>query len=258
MKRAFIIIMLICAAAGLYAQAADELMRYYQDSGTQAGKLEMLRQYAAEQNSGAEEFYARALNALIAEYPNVRGNQEVAAADAIAQLLAEQLGEARHAPAAPDLGRLVEVFTNPFARGAALIALGKMHEASNNYYLVQTARILGNLNNLPPSQDREGGERLAYRAVIALENYQNIDEGYLPVFFAALSTSWYSDQVRQQAKTSLEKISGDPSGPLIGRRPGRNTRPRRRWPRTLKAGGSSAPTPASAFSLPICENWPCG
>jgi hypothetical protein len=214
MKRVFITVWLVTAGLGLFAQSTDELMNYYVDAGSQVGKLAMLRQLLAGDTANLAEFYGRAFKTLLMDYPGIRGNQEVAAADSIGQLLAEQLGETQYAAAAPDLGRAVEAFTNPLVRGAALIALGKMHEATNNYYLAQTARILQDLDNTPPTQDREGAERLAYRAIIALEQYGNI-AGYLPVFFAAYSGSWYPELVRKQAGESLAKISDDPSEPLI-------------------------------------------
>ncbi|MDR1908709.1 MAG: hypothetical protein LBQ35_02210 [Spirochaetaceae bacterium] len=214
MKRVFLTLVFLSAALGLLAQSAEETMSYYQGSGSLVNRLELLKQIVSESGSGAAEFYGLALASLVVEYPSVRGNQELNAADQIAQILAEQLGEARYGAAAADLGRLVESFTNPLPRGAALIALGKMHEATNNYYLAQTAQILQNLNNNPPAQDREGAERLAYRAILALEQYQD-NAGYLPVFFASHSASWYPELVRKQASDSLTLISDDPSEPLV-------------------------------------------
>jgi hypothetical protein len=75
-------------------------------------------------------------------------------------------------------------------------------------------QLLTDLNTRPP-QDRNiqiQNERIAYGAIISLENYQD-PSGYLPVFFA--STGWYNNRIKNQASISLPRIMTDPTEPLI-------------------------------------------
>jgi hypothetical protein len=123
-------------------------------------------QNVVSSNAGTPEFYAKALNRLLGEYPNVRGSTETAAADSMARLLAAQLGEAGYAEAGLDLWRTVEIFVNPLVKAEALQALGKTGAAE---LLPQVVQLLSDLN-LKPIEDREMGNQIAYGAILALES----------------------------------------------------------------------------------------
>jgi HEAT repeat protein len=215
MKR-YTVIFMVYFAAALFAQS-DEMTMWnglYDGADTVAGKLEILQQVAASKPSGSTELFARALDQLVKEYPDIRDKNELVAADQSAILLSQALGEAQYADAAPSLWFVVQSFQGtqdaPLAKSDALVALGKI---KSERYLPQVAQLLRDLNARPP-QDRNTqiqNERIAYGAIIALENYKD-PAGYLAVFFA--STGWYSERIKNQASVSLPLIIDDPTDPL--------------------------------------------
>jgi hypothetical protein len=209
MKRYVLIGLLCVSALPVFAQSEElEMYTYlYNGAATIVDQLGVLQNMAAAEISGAGDFYANALERLLAGYPNARGSTERAAADAAARLLANALGEEKYTAAGGNLWRTVEVFSNSLVKADALIALGK---AGAMDLLPQVVQLLSDLNTRP-SEDREAGERIAYGAVLSLENYKHAS-GYLPVFFA--SAGWYSDRVKSRAAASLAVILPDPSGPI--------------------------------------------
>ncbi|MDR2500981.1 MAG: hypothetical protein LBD37_07885 [Treponema sp.] len=211
MKRYGLLGLFVSAGALLFG-ASEELERYtaaYQNAATTTAKLAVVRQVADAGIAEAAGFYALALERLVADYPNIRTGQEleIKAANTMARLLAEQLGNAQYRDAARNLWRAEQSFPDSLVKADMLIALGK---AGAVEFLPQVVKVLQDLNLRPP-QDPLEGERVAYGAIIALENYKDAS-GYLPVFFA--STGWYSDRIKNQAKASLPRILEDPTEPL--------------------------------------------
>jgi HEAT repeat protein len=115
-----------------------------------------------------------------------------------------------YAEAAPDLWRVVTIFSDPLVKAEALMALGELQATD---YLPYVIRILRNLN-VAPTLDPEGEERLAYGAIVSLEKYQD-PSGYVPVYVAALPSSWYSKRIKEQANKSLSAMSDDPTPAII-------------------------------------------
>jgi HEAT repeat protein len=203
-------LLLVSVFIAFSAAAQSEELEVYSALFDEAGTR--VQQYGVLQNVvtsgvGTPEFYAKALDRLLSEYPNVRGSTEIAAADSMARLLAAQLGEAGYAEAGPALWRITEIFVNPLVKAEALQALGKTGAAE---LLPQVVQLLSDLN-LKPTEDREMGNQVAYGAILALESYKDA-AGYLPVFFA--SQGWYLDRVKSQALKSLNVILPDPSETL--------------------------------------------
>lgn len=198
------------AATAVLSFASEELDVYtmlYQQSTSAAERYSVLRNIADANISGAGALYAQALSQLLKEQPALKTTAEKDTADASARLLVTLIGDEKYAAAAGDLWRVVENFDNPLVKAEALIALGKTRSPE---YLPQVLKTINSLN-LKPTADPEGGEKIAYGAVIALEKYRAL-EGYTPVFFA--STGWYSRRVRDQALATLPYIVDDPSEPL--------------------------------------------
>jgi HEAT repeat protein len=209
MKRYMVIFLLLTAVMTGFADSEElDIYTYlYDGAATVTDQLGILQSVAELGLSGAGDFYNRALNRLVREYPTIRDTLEKEASDNAVILLAGCLGDAKYTAAAGDLWRAVEAFSNPLVKAEAIMALGKMRATA---FLPQVIQTLSDLNTRPAA-DRLAGERVAFGAIIALEKYQDVS-GYLPVFFA--STGWYSERIKQQAAASLPVILADPSDPL--------------------------------------------
>jgi hypothetical protein len=144
----------------------------------------------------------------------------------------------------------VEIFTDPEVKADALIALGKVGAVE---YLPQVVQLLADLN-ARPAQNRLSGERIAYGAIVSLENYRDAS-GYLPVFFAA--TGWYDDWVKNQAKASLPRILDNPAEPLLSviRSPGYPYETKALALQTLEDSGISNDEKSAAGTAALSEAW---
>jgi hypothetical protein len=186
---------------------ADFYTNQFNTAGTVVEQLAVVES-AVEQSMDANEFYASALNRLLAEYPSIKAVQELAAADKIAQTLAKVLGEAQYTDAALDVWRAVTVFSDPITKAECLIALGTMQAVDFLPRVIQTLKDV----NVKGPVNRLSGERIAYGAIVSLADYKD-PSGYLPVFFA--SNGWYSNWVKKQANSTLPQLQDDPADQLI-------------------------------------------
>jgi HEAT repeat protein len=218
MKKLVIFVLIFVCLAGTVFSATEELEIYsylYDNAATLTDKLGIMEAIVTLRIQGAGEFYARAFNNLVSQYPVIRDSRNFTktdkdAADDLAQILAALIGEERYTSCAADLWRAVGAFANPLVKSEALISLGKLQARD---YLPQIVKVLTDLNRTP-TQDRLAGERIAMGAIISLEKFREASgsNGYLAVFFAA--TGWYGDRIRNQAMRSLPVIMTDPSEPL--------------------------------------------
>jgi hypothetical protein len=203
--------------------------------------------------SGAEEFYARALRRLLDEFPSLTTRSEWDAADSSARILVTRLGEAKYAAAAGDMWQTVDYFSNALVKADALIALG---QTGNKDYLPQVVQLMKDLNSqVQADRDmRERFERIAYGAILSLENYRD-PSGYLPVFFA--STGWYADRIKNQASISLPNIMDDPTEPLLEviASPGYTYDIKDLALRTSERSQSSAESKARVAVAALTEGW---
>jgi hypothetical protein len=209
MKRLIITALLSVVALVLFAADgdADFYMNQFNTAGTVVEQLSVVES-AVEQNIDANEFYASALNRLIAEYPSIKTVQEFSAADELAQTLVRILGEAKYTDAALDVWRTSTVFSSPIVKAESLISLGAMQATD---FLPQVVQTLKDVNTKGPV-NRLSGERIAYGAIISLANYSD-SSGYIPVFFAA--NGWYSNWVKKSASDALPQLQDDPADQLI-------------------------------------------
>jgi hypothetical protein len=125
------------------------------------------------------------------------------------RLVADALGEYKYLDAAPFLWDAAQQGSDPLARAAALVALGRMRALD---FAERVALLLDNLN-LNVNSDKDAAEKLAYGAIISLEKLKD-PRGFAPVFFAV--DGWYSVRVRQQAERSLPNIVADPTDIIVG------------------------------------------
>jgi HEAT repeat protein len=208
-------VLLICvffigSSAALFADTElDTYIRIYDSQTAMVSKLAILHEIIGEGGPDLDPFCAYALDKLLSGYSQISGALELGAADSIARITTERLGNAKYTDAAPNIWRTVNTVSNSQVRSTALIALGRM-KAFN--YLPQTVQILEDLNIHPVVQDRQNAEQLALGAIVALENFGD-PAGYIPVYFA--SQGWYSERIKRQARISLEKIPSDASDSLI-------------------------------------------
>jgi hypothetical protein len=197
----------------LFAQTSnlDTWAEIYNGESTISGQLLTLRMVAGQEESDSGSFFAGALSRLLRESPSLRGQNDFAAADECAMIIARELGRTKYAEAGPDIWKAVETFNNPLVKSELVITLGKAGAAN---YLPHVAQLLTDLNTKNPSdlemQTRDS--RVAYGAILSLENFKDIS-GYLPVFFAA--NGWYDSRVKTQAAASLPAITDDPTDPLV-------------------------------------------
>jgi hypothetical protein len=210
MKHTFLAVLLTLMAVTIFG--ASQEMEFYQQlyslASTASEKNQIFQEAVTADLSDATDFYAWVLERLVVEYPNVKGNQNIEAANESMKSLARLLGEAKHLPSAGYLWRAETVFADPIAKAEILIALGKMQAVD---FLPQVIQSLHDLNEGKASRNSQDRERVAFGAIVSLENYGD-PKGYLPVYLA--SVGWYSETVKRQAETSLQKISEDPVEPL--------------------------------------------
>jgi hypothetical protein len=213
MKKIIPFLALCFISTQVFAQS-EELELYsslYDTAETVVGQLAYIRNIADGNYAGAEEFYAKALNRLVMQFPSLTARAELDAADSAALILASKIGESGYAPAAPNLWQVVNSFPNSLVRAEALRALGQTGDTA---FLPQVIRLLESIN-LQPQSDREMRDRyenIASGAIVALEYYGSPD-GYLPVFFAY--TGWYAQRVRNLAFGAMGHILNNPTDPLL-------------------------------------------
>jgi HEAT repeat protein len=217
MKKIVILLALMGMVAFASFAASQDLETYefmYNFANTHSAQLGILKSMV-EDNVSDAEFFAKALRRLLSNKLNIGviESNENYAANEQAMLLSYLLGEENYTDAAPDLWRVVEGFKEPLVKAEAIMALGKMQAT---YYLPHIVRLLSNFNvNVPPDEIQiEAAQFVAFASIIALERYKD-PSGYIPVFIASLSQSWYNQRVRGQAKKSLPEITNDPTPFII-------------------------------------------
>ncbi|MEA1911057.1 MAG: PBS lyase [Spirochaetota bacterium] len=128
------------------------------------------------------------------------------------KMIVKELGRLKANEASSYIWQVVEGADDPFLKGEAIIALGKV---GARQYTNKLNLLLRNLNfNLGDIQDQRKNEIVAFSLVIALERLKQ-PESYSPMFFA--STGWYSSRstVRAKAQESMLTLLDDPTEQLM-------------------------------------------
>jgi HEAT repeat protein len=217
MKKIVIFLALMGMVAFASFAASEDLETYefmYNFANTHSAQLGILKSMV-EDNVSDADFFAKALRRLISNKLNIGviESNENYAANEQAMLLSYLLGEEKYTDAAPDLWRVVNGFIEPLVKAEAIMALGKMQATD---YLPHIVRMLSNFNvNVPPDEIQiEAAQFVAFACIISLERYKD-PSGYIPVYVASLSQSWYNQRVRGQARKSLPEIADDPAPFII-------------------------------------------
>ncbi len=128
------------------------------------------------------------------------------------KMIVKELGRLKANEAAPYIWQIVQAVDDPFLKGEAIIALGKV---GARQYSTELNLLLRNSNfNLGDIQDQRKNEIVAFSLIIALERLKQ-PTSYSPLFFA--STGWYSSRsgVRAKARDSMLSILDDPTEQLM-------------------------------------------
>lgn len=201
--------MMALALAGLVlAAGANERVRVYAFILSQADSVQQ-KQAAVSSlvelgDEAAAPYLTDELDELLAARSGVARGSQTEDYERLVRILVKALGDWRYTNAASSLMRVVEDSSDPLSRAEALIGLGSMRAAE---YAEEIALLLRNLTFTPPA-DRDGGEKVAYGAVLALERMRS-PLGFEQLF--AASEGWYSKRVKEQAERSLELVLPDPS-----------------------------------------------
>ena len=146
----------------------------YESTNSPTDKFNILLVLQARKRDGAGEFYARALNSLVRDIPNIQrvSATEKIAADDLGQTLATLLGDEKYTGAAEDLWRAYNAFTAPLVKAETLISLGKLQATQ---FLPQVVRVLQ--DNLTPPTGRDevdARSHIVRGAILALEKYRDV------------------------------------------------------------------------------------
>lgn len=205
------IITAVALAALPLALAANERVRVYAfilgQADTIAQKHAAASALAELGDESAAPRLADLLDELVAARSTIRRGSETEDYERLTRVAVKALGDWRYTNAAPSIYRVVEDSADPLSRAEALIALGSMRATE---YAGRIALLLRNLTMTPPA-DRDGAEKVAYGAVLALERMRS-PVGFSPLFSA--SEGWYSRRVKEQAERSLEVVLPDPSAEI--------------------------------------------
>lgn len=128
------------------------------------------------------------------------------------KMIVKELGRLKANEASAHIWQIVQAVDDPFLKGEAIIALGKV---GARQYTNELNLLLRNLNfNLGDIQNQRKDEIVAYSLIIALERLKQ-PSSYSPLFFA--STGWYSSLsgVRSKAVESMLSILDDPTEQLM-------------------------------------------
>jgi hypothetical protein len=201
--------MMALALAGLVlAAGANERVRVFAFILTQADTVQQKQSAVSSLvelgDEAAAPYLADELDELLAARSAIARGSQTEEYERLVRILVKALGDWRYTNAAASLMRVVEDSADPLSRAEALIGLGSMRAAE---YAEKIALLLRNLTFTPPA-DRDGGEKVAYGAVLALERMRS-PLGFEQLF--AASEGWYSKRVKEQAERSLELVLPDPS-----------------------------------------------
>lgn len=122
----------------------------------------------------------------------------------VTKMVVKELGDLKAGESAELVMDVFRFYEDPFVRGEALIALGKMRSTK---YAEEITLFLRNLNFGPEGEPRER-EILAFGAIISL-GYMKSTLSYETMYYA--SRGWYPKRTRDRAETVLDSLSEDPS-----------------------------------------------
>jgi hypothetical protein len=212
-KFLFIPLLFLIIAAPLFAQNEVSAVwsRLYSRASTLNQKKQILINIVEQHSRDMIPVLQKALIERIDDLRNPKSTTEREQAMELAKMVVKELGRLKASDTSRYVWEVVQSAEDPFLKGEAILALGKMGARE---YAQELAMMLRNSNfNYDQLKNQRKNEIIAYSLVLALERMKH-PAGYKPLFFA--STGWYSGEsmVKEKAKEALTVVVEDPTDQL--------------------------------------------
>ncbi len=215
-RRKFALLWAVVIAVVLVAPlSANEVSavwtRLYKKATSLSQKYNIMENIVEQHSRDMIPVLEQALQEQVANFQNTGDTTAQMEKTKFTKLVVKELGRLNDHDAADLLWAVVENAKDPFLKGEAVIALGRVGARK---YVNKMNLMLRNLNlNFGSIQDQRKNEIVAYALVMALERLKQ-PESYTPLFFAA--HGWYSRQsgVKEKAAAALDTVAADPTKQL--------------------------------------------
>jgi hypothetical protein len=184
----------------------EALMRLYEQKGNITQRYDIMREIVKKNDPSTVPFMTESLDELnqMGVLPNKK-DEEVR--KNLKMLLVRTLGDWKAEKAGPVIYKTVRDAEDPYLKGEAIHALGKIGDIQ---YAEEIALVLKNLNTYR-GDDVSGDEAIAYGCIKAL-GLLGDPVGYFPVFFSL--SAGYSRKIQDSARGALNSMLEDPSDVL--------------------------------------------
>lgn len=214
-KSKFVIIPLVLffIVSPLFAQNEVSAVwsRLYDRASTLNQKQQILMNIVEQHSRDMIPVLQEALIERIDDLRNPKSTTERELATEMAKMVVKELGRLKASETSRYVWEVIQSVEDPFLKGEAILALGKMGARE---YAEELAMMLRNINfNYDKIENQRKNEIIAYSLVLALERMKH-PAGYKPLFFA--STGWYSGEsrVKEEAEEALTVVVEDPTDQL--------------------------------------------
>ncbi len=185
--------------------------RLYKKATSLSQKYNIMENIVEQHSRDMIPVLEQALQEQVAHFSNTGNTTTRMENTKFTKLIVKELGSLKDHEAADLIWQVVENAGDPFLKGEAIIAEGRVGAKK---YVNKMDLMLRNLNlNFGTIQNQRNNEIVAYALVMALERLKQ-PESYTPLFFAA--NGWYSRQsgVKEKAQAALLTIVDDPTQQL--------------------------------------------
>ncbi len=185
--------------------------RLYKKATSLSQKYNIMENIVEQHSRDMIPVLEQALQEQVAHFSNTGDTTNRMENTKFTKLIVKELGRLKDHDAADLIWQVVENAKDPFLKGEAIIAEGRVGARK---YVNKMDLMLRNLNlNFGKIQNQRDNEIIAYALVMALERLKQ-PESYTPLFFAA--HGWYSRQsgVKEKAQAALLSIVDDPTKQL--------------------------------------------
>ncbi len=209
---ALVLVFLFIAAALPANEVSAVWIRLFRRATTLSQKSNIMVNIVEQHDRDMIPVLMEALEAQVGEFENSGDVTARLKTTEYTKMVVKELGRLKATEAAPFIWQIVDAVDDPFLKGEAIIALGKV---GARQYIAELNLMLRNLNfNFGNIQDQRGNEIVAFSLVRALSRLKQ-PVSYSPLFFA--STGWYSSRsgVREKAGEAMINILDDPTEQLL-------------------------------------------
>ena len=201
----FMALLLYCTTATLSAKEASEMWkRLYARTATLEQKYSVMQNLIEQDDNSLAPTLQTALDELIRVSSGIKTPNERENWTQLCRLIVLGLGKLKAVEAAPSIYACFLTTENPILKSEALTAVGKVKGLDFAEPIMLQLKAL----NLNQNADTQSAEIIAYGCINALEKLKT-PAGYKQVFYAL--SGWYSQRVKERAKTALPNMISDPS-----------------------------------------------